>query len=200
MFAEGIRPDCVSADPGVDALASVAAEAGFGIICPSAPDTAWFVGLDEHGLLHLPVLCQLGQAEGQLSAADIAKDIVAQAGTVDDSLILVRSDFLAGPDSGTALRQAMAMLSSAPENAVASIANFGIANLPENRSLALVNIVRRGRLLGELEFRNPDAAERELFVEDARLAWSYFSRFADAKTALVPGTWRRVTASLIIPL
>lgn len=160
--------------------------AGFEIVLDLIGDGTRISGFDEYGALRLNTTVTLNAALPGLTADGLRQHIDKTAKPNEDVVLLVRQDGHRTSEDADALVRALAGL--------AASGRFGVVNV--NQYLEAVSVRSEPARLLRLAQRwparqtadEPSAAERDLLIKDAMLAWSYVAQMTDPGTGLVPAT------------
>jgi Protein of unknown function (DUF3131) len=177
---------CAALGDGSESFASAGKLAGFDLVLSSSKDGERFQGFDDHGALRVSISLMLGGPHSGLSARSLEKQIGESGSPSEDVVLLVDEKGFGNPVDATALVQALVELGKSNQFNILSLQQYLAAVSVKSEQARLLRVAQRWP-------SRPDAnqvksEERDLLIEDARLAWSYIEQLTDPETGLVPAT------------
>lgn len=156
-------------------------------------------GLDENGLLRLPVTFRIDGGQRIGDGAELAEALNAWLGHERDAVVTVGGAAFAESGAGEVIAGILGGLAARKGNRVTGLGTFGAAVTGRDP------IFERLRRSQQMRFAEAgageavlDAAERARLEADAELAWRYFARLSDKETGLAPAS-AEVSGSSVVP-
>ena len=177
---------CAALGDGDAASAGQGEHAGFDIVFNTAKEGKRLSGFDEYGALRVNASLTLDGPYSGVSAKTLRARIEAAASPNEDVVLVIKQDGFRTPDGATALVEAIAALGKSDQFNVLSLEQYRAAVSVKSEPARLLRVAQRWparQPAGDIP-----AAERDLLIEEARLAWSYVEQFTDPDTGLVPAT------------
>lgn len=186
----------VTEEEGPDA--ALLASSGIAVRAARGERQARAAGLDENGLLDVPVALRIdGGRIGD--GSELADALNARLGPDRDALVVVGGEALAAEGAGEVIGGILAGLSTGAGNHMTGLAAYGGALVGRDP------IFERLRRSERMRFAETgagaeiiDAAEKTRLEADAELAWRYFTRLSDKETGLAPAS-AEASGSSVVP-
>ena len=177
---------CAALVEANDSPASDGKHAGFDIILSVSKAGHRFSGFDDHGALRVSSSLILDRPHSGLSAETLGKRIDEAHSPAEDVVLLIEEKAFREPDDAIALVQALVGLGNSEQFNVLSLKQYLAAVSVKSEQARLLRMAQRWP--PRPEANAIESAERELLIDDAKLAWSYIEQFTDPETGLVPAT------------
>ncbi len=177
---------CAALGDGHDPSANQGEHAGFEIFLNLSKGGERFSGFDEYGALRVNASLVLDGPHAGLSAQTLRERLDDAASPSADVVLLVKGNGFSEPDDGSALVEALVGLGKSNQFKVLSMEQYLSAVSVKSEQARLLRVAQRWP--ARLDENSINSAERDLLIDDAKLAWSYFEQLTHADTGLVPAT------------
>ena len=170
-----------------DGSADEEKHAGFDIFLDLSKDAERFSGFDEYGSLRVNASLELDGPHPGLSTQTLRKRIEDATSPSDDVVLLIDEKGFSERDDASALVEALAGLGKTGQFNVLDMQQYLAAVSVKSEQARLLRVAQRWP--ARPDANDTDTPEqRDLLMDDARLAWSYIEQFTDPETGLVPAT------------
>ncbi len=168
--------------------AALLTSAGIAVRAALGEREARAAGLDENGLLDVPVALRIdGGRIGD--GSELVDALNARLGPDRDALVVVGEQSLAAEGAGEVIAGILTGLSSRTGNHMTGLGAYGEVLVGRDPIFERLRGADRMRFAeGGAAAETIDAAEKARLEADAELAWRYFTRLSDKQTGLAPAS------------
>jgi len=166
-----------------DLIRTVAAS-GAAMVTQIAEDPSETMGLADDGLLHVPACLSIDEQDAVSAAVALEASLGNGRGRLRDAVVVIRADAKERGFQPSPLRDALLGFARGEGDRIVPLQDLPQRLMARDSVFELLKRTKAMDLVSPADPAEIDAAERAQLLEDAELAWRYFTRFTDPKRGL----------------